>query len=112
MAVLTPQSVVDAGTKPNYSLDTAGLSNTAAIGNGHNSFVIVKNADSSSHTATVTVYITTDYGVAVPNRVVTVASSTGEVWIPLRKSYDDGTGYATITLDAATSVSMALVVVS
>lgn len=107
MAALTTQLVVDAGTKPTFSAATT--TDTTTIGNGTNTFVVYKNADTSSHTLTITVAGTTSYGVAMPQKTVTIPANTGEVWVPLRKAYDDGTGIAHLGLDAATSVTVAVV---
>jgi hypothetical protein len=109
MAALSTQNIVDAGTAPTFGA-AAATSNTAEIGNGRNTFYVVKNGDASPITATVTVPGTTDYGQATPDPVITVAAG-GERWIPLRKAYDpaDGTGRATIVLSATTSVTHAVV---
>lgn len=107
MAALTTQMIVDAGTKPTFS--SASTADTAVIGNGTNTFVVYKNADTSSHTLTITVTGNTSYGVALPQKTVTLAANTGEVWVPLRKAYDDGTGVAHLGLDAATSITVAVV---
>jgi hypothetical protein len=107
MAALTVQNIVDAGTKPTFS--AASTADTAVIGNGSNTFVVYKNADTSAHTLTITVAGNTSYGVANPQKTVTIGANTGEVWVPLRKAYDDGTGKALLGLDAATSVTVAVV---
>lgn len=112
MAVLTTQHIVDAGTKPNFALDTVGVSNTAEIGNGRNTFLVVKNASGASITVTVVVPGNVDYGQATPDPVFTVAATTGEAWIPLRQAFYDpnaGVGRATVTVSLATSVTAAVV---
>lgn len=109
MAALSTQLIVDAGTAPTFGA-AAATSNTAEVGNGRNTFYVVKNGDASSHTVTITVPGTTDYGQNTPDPVITVGAG-AEKWIPLRKAYDaaDGTGRATVVLDATTSITHAVV---
>jgi hypothetical protein len=109
MAALSTQNIVDAGTAPNFAA-AAATSNTAEIGNGKNTFYVVKNGGGAPITATVTVPGNTDYGQPTPDPEITVAAA-GEAWIPLRKAYDpaDGTGRATIVLSATTSVTHGVV---
>lgn len=109
MAALTTQNIVDAGTAPTFAA-AAATSNTAEVGNGKNTFYVVKNGDASGHTVTISVPGNTDYGQPTPDPVIAVGAG-AEVWIPLRKAYDqlDGTGSATITLDATTSITHAVV---
>jgi hypothetical protein len=110
MAALSTFSLVNAGTAPTFA--AASTSDTAQVGNGGNIFVVYKNTDSSSKTVTVTVAGNNEYGQPNPDPAYTVAATTGEVWIPLRKAYDDGTGRATLTLSNATGVTVAVVKVS
>ena len=107
MAALTVQNIVNAGTKPTFS--AASTSDTATIGSGYDTFVVYKNAAGSPVTLTVVVPGTTPVGDTPAQHVLTLPATTGELWIPLRKYYDDGTGNATITLSSATSVTSALV---
>ncbi|MEU6674759.1 hypothetical protein [Streptomyces sp. NPDC046925] len=97
MAALVTQNIVDAGTAPTTVNSSA--SDTAEIGNGHNTFVLYKNTGGSPAVVTVTVLGNTSYGQANPDPQITVPATTGEKWIPLRKEYDggDGTGRATLT---------------
>ena len=106
MAALTLQHITDAGTKPTFG--AASTSDTAQIGSGLNTFLVYKNGSASPVDITVVAPGNTEYGVAMPDKVVSVAAS-GEAWIPLRKDYDDATGLATITMADATSVTVALV---
>ncbi|WIC88884.1 hypothetical protein SEA_SHAGRAT_15 [Rhodococcus phage Shagrat] len=106
MAALTLQHISDAGTKPTFG--AASVSDTALIGNGLNTFLVYKNGSGSPVDVTVVAPGDTDYGVALPDKVVTVAAA-GEAWIPLRKSYDDASGSATVTMADATGVTVALV---
>lgn len=96
MAALAIQTLVDAGT--DYTLGAAGAADTATIGTGHDSFVVVVNGDGvNAKTVTIPSHYILDNGDVGPSHVVTVpASSTRR--IPLRKSYDDGTGSATINI--------------
>lgn len=111
MTALTVYNVVDAGTAPTFVAAAAGQ--TIDVGTGHNTFLVVKNADATPHNVTLAAHGTTDYGDALPDHVV-AAPNGGEVWIPIRKSYDpgDGTSAAAITYAATTSMTVAAVRVS
>lgn len=106
MAVLPVRNLVDAGTRP--TLVAATTSDTAKIGNGKANFAVYLNSSGASVTLTVLGQGTTEYGKDLPDNVITIAAG-AEVWIPLRSDYSDGTGYATITLSLATSVTAAVV---
>jgi hypothetical protein len=97
MAALTTQNIVNAGTAPTFGNSSA--SDTAEVGNGQNTFIVYKNTGGSPAVVTITVAGNTAYGQPNPDPAITVAATTGEMWIPLRKEYDaaDGTGRATIT---------------
>lgn len=114
MAALTIQYVLDAGTEPTFSAAT--VSDTATIGGlGHVTWVEYKNTDTNVKTLTIPSHYVLDNGDAAPAHVVTLAATSGKVRIPLRKSYDDGTGFATINITGtglATGVTSALVQVS
>ncbi|MFE7797061.1 hypothetical protein [Nocardia sp. NPDC057440] len=110
MAALSTFSLTNAGTAPTFAAATT--SDTAQVGNGGNVFVVYKNTDASPKTVTVTVAGSTDYGQPNPDPQYTVAATTGEVWIPMRKEYNDGTGRAALTLSNATGVTVAVVKVS
>lgn len=98
MAALVTQNMTDVGFYPTFA--DATVSDTAEIGSGLNTFLIVKNVDDTDpHTATVVVHGKTFFNVDNPDNAVTVAKET-EKWIPLRKAYGDATGRATITLPA------------
>lgn len=112
MAALTTFNLVDAGTKPTFV--AAALTDTAEIGNGYNTFVVYKNTDSNIKTVTITAPGLNDYGQPNPDPAISVAITTGEVWIPLRKAYDpaDGLGRATLTVSGTggvTGVTVAVV---
>lgn len=111
MATLTVQPMVDAGTKPNMALDTpATTNNRADVGSGVNTFLRVTNAAGSTVLLTMLGSGNTSYGVAKPANAITIAATTGEAWIPLRKEYDQGDGLgANFSLASTTSVSVALI---
>lgn len=108
MAALSVQNITDAGTKPTFA--TATASDTAPIGSGHNTFVVYRNSGSQT-TITVVVPGNTSYGAANPDPAYTLAATTGELWIPLRKAYDPGDNgsRATLTQSAPTGVTVAVV---
>ncbi|MFE0101156.1 hypothetical protein [Streptomyces sp. NPDC059009] len=112
MAALTTQNIVAAGTKPTFS--AAALTDTAEVGNGHNTFIVYKNTDSNAKTITITVLGLTAYGEQQPDPALTLGATTGELWIPLRREYDqaDGLGRASITVSGTggvTGVTVAVV---
>lgn len=109
MAALAVQAVVDAGTKPTFAAISA--SDTLPIGTGHNTFAVYKNTAATIVTLTVVAPGNTGYGQPLPDPAIVVPITTGEVWVPLRKDYDDGTGYATITAAGTTLASCTVAVV-
>lgn len=110
MATFTVQSMVDAGTKPNMTLNTVTASDRFDVGSGTNTFVRYTNTSGSPVTVTVKGSGTTSYAVSKPDNVLTLAATTGELWIPLRKEYDQGDGLgAQITTSAQTNVQAALI---
>jgi hypothetical protein len=110
MAALTTQSLVDAGTAPTFG--AAAASDTAEVGNGHNTFYVVKNGGGAPINVTIAVPGNTSYGQATPDPVIAVPNG-GEKWIPLRREYANasvaGVGRCTITTSAQTSVTVAVV---
>lgn len=105
MAALTIQKAVDAGTVPSFVLNTVTLSDTAQVGNGHNTVLWYKNTDTNIKTLTIPSQFIMDNGSLGPNTVFTLAASTGQVVIPLRKSYDDGVNGATVNLTGTGGVT-------
>lgn len=98
MAALSTQNLVDAGTPPTFGAVAA--SDTAEVGNGRNTFYVIKNGDGvNAKTVTITVAGTNSYGQPNPDPAITVPAG-GERWIPLRKEYDkaDGTGRCDIAV--------------
>lgn len=111
MASLTVQPMVDAGTKPNMALDTlATTNNRVDVGSGTNTFLRVTNTSGSTVLFTLLGAGNTSYGVAKPSNAITIAITTGEAWVPLRKEYDQGDGLgANFSLATVTGIQAALV---
>lgn len=110
MAALTTQNIVNAGTAPTFG--AAAASDTAEVGSGTNTFVVYKNGHATlPRTVTIAVPGNTSYGQPTPDPAI-VVPAVGEVWIPLRKEYDAGTGTARATItasDAAADLTVAVV---
>ena len=71
--------------------------------------LVVKNADSAAHTVTLVTPQTVDGDLAVADRTVTVAAGKTE-FIPVTTTYrNPATGRATLTYDAVTSVTVAVI---
>lgn len=98
MAALTTFPLVDAGTAPSTASPSA--SDTAEVGNGHNTFLVYRNTGSSALVVTIVVPGNTSYGQLNPDPAITVPITTGEKWIPLRKEYDAGDGSGRVTITA------------
>lgn len=96
MAALTVNHLVAAGTKPTFQNSSA--SDTADYGNGKNTFLVYKNTGGSNSVLTFVVPGNNAYGVANPDPVITVLATSGEMWIPLYSSMDDGNGTSTVTV--------------
>lgn len=111
MAALTTHPVPLTGLQLDSQLVSATSGgDTARTGAG--CFLVVKNGDASSHTATLHVPATIDGDLTISSRAVPVAA--GKIqFIPLTDRYrDPATGLASITYDAVTSVSVAVIRVS
>lgn len=111
MAALATQVLVDAGTAPTLAVPNA--SDTAEVGNGINTFLVVRNSNAATRTVTITAPGNTTYGQPAPDPVLTIAALTGELWIPLRKAYQDdavaGVGRCTVTVSVAAGVTYGVV---
>jgi hypothetical protein len=97
MTAHATQFVVAEGTAPTFVAATAA--DTVEVGNGKNTFLVVKNSGAEG-TVTIPVPGNTSYGELNPSSVTTVAATTGEAWIPLRKEFQDstaGVGRAKVT---------------
>lgn len=105
MALISPFSPSATGTPPTYG--AAAAADTANVGAGL--WLIVKNGDVASKTATITTPATLATGDAYPDKVYTISAG-AEAWIPLLSDYRDPvTGTAAITWSATTSVTRAVV---
>jgi hypothetical protein len=104
MAALVTQNLVDAGTAPTLT-GAASTSDTAEVGNGHDTFLVVTNTDSADHVVKIVVPGNTSYGQANPDPAITVVATTGTAWIPLRREFLDaanaGVGRCTVNVFAA-----------
>ncbi len=100
----------DTGVVP--TLDPlADTSNTAPVGTGRDTFLVLRNNNASTRTVDIVVAGNTDYGKPLPDGQWTLAATTGEVWIPLRRAYVDPNvpGGCTFTVSATAGVSAAVV---
>lgn len=97
MSALTTKVLSDDGSAPTFV--EPGVSDTAQVGSGLNTFLIVKAA-SAAATVEITPPGKTSYGVALPKKTVAVAAD-GEAWLPLRREYADETGRATVKVTGA-----------
>ena len=105
MALITSYSPTVAGTAPTFSGAAAG--DTAECGEGM--VLIVKNTGASM-TTTVATPGNLPTGDVYPDKVYTVAATTGEQWIPLLNDYrDPATGFAALTYSTTTSVTRAVI---
>lgn len=105
MALITAFSPSIAGTAPTFN--AAAANDTAEVGAGL--YLIVRNDDASSKTATIATPGMLTTGDAYPDKVYTVAAG-AEAWIPLIADFRDQTdGLAHITWSATTSVTRAVV---
>lgn len=106
MAALTVRSILDAGTKP--ASQNSSASDSVDIGDGHNTFLRYVNTGGSDVVVTINVPGNTDYGQPNPDPAITVVATTGEVWIPIHKEYDDGNGANTATVTVASGSGVTL----
>lgn len=108
MAEISVQNISDSGAAPTFA--TAAASFTASVGNGHNTFLVVKNGGSVNTIVTISVPGTTSYGAENPDVSLTIAAS-AEKWLPLRKAYqgEDTPGVTAVGVSATDSVTCALV---
>jgi len=100
----------DTGALPVISA-LAATSNTAEVGSGINTFLVLRNTNASSRTVTMVVPGNTSYGVANPDPTYNLGANTGELWIPLRKAFLDPNdpGRCTFTVTDTAGVSAAVV---
>ena len=106
MALLSTQTIVNAGTAPTFA--AAAASDTVTYSTGL--FVVYKNTNAATRTITVVVPGNTLYDDAITDHALTIAATTGELWIPIRSlARDTTTGLVTITTSAQTNVTVAAV---
>lgn len=105
MAALAPQSLRNDGT---LNFVNASVSDTAAVGNGINSFLIYKNSTAAPVTVTVVVPGKSFLGADNPDNAVAVPAN-GIAFIPLRREYQGEDGRAVMTMASATGMTVALV---
>lgn len=104
MADLDAQRMTLSGLQPTYSSAAAG-GDTAPVGS--DVFIHVKNGDASAHTVTVATPGTVgDLAIADAAQAIDAGE---EAFIPMRATYRNAaTGRASITYDAVTSVTIAV----
>lgn len=114
MTALNASNLVAAGTAPTFVNSSA--SDTAPVGSGTDTFVVYRNTGGSSVDVVLVAPGNTSYGSANPDPTVTVAATTGEVWIPLRKEFIDpltpGRAKITVASGSGSTLKVAVVRVS
>jgi hypothetical protein len=110
MTALTLKHVLDAGTVP--ATQNSSASDTVDLGNGHNTFLVYTNTGGSPCSVVITPTVALDNGTLYPAKTWTVAATTGVQWIPIRKSYDDGSGNNTATVTCVSGSGATLQVVA
>lgn len=75
-------------------------------------FAVYRNTAAASRTITVDLVSIDTFGRTNTDLVYTLATSTGELWIPLHPSMSDSTGAITITCSSTTSVTVAHVAIA
>ena len=108
MAALVTQTLSNVGADLSYTLSNA--TDTAEIGNGHDTFVVFDNGTASPVTWTIAVPGNTFLGVAIADNAVSVPANSRK-YVPLRKEYFDDTqgGRAVITVTPGANVRVAVV---
>lgn len=111
MAALSTNVVPLTGLRFDDDYDPATLAGDDCDA-GRGVLLLVKNGDTVSHTVTLVTPGTVDGDLAVADRDVVVPNG-GDVAIPVTDRYlDRSTGRASITYDAVTSVTVAVIRVS
>lgn len=108
MAALVTQTLSNVGADLSYTLSAA--TDTADIGNGHDTFVVFDNGTASTVTWTINVPGSNFLGVANAENVVPVPANSRK-YVPLRKEYFDESqnGRAVITVTPGANVRVAVV---
>lgn len=107
MALLSVQRAAIGGQTITYAAASAGGD---TFKSDDRAMLLVKNGDTSSHTATVAVPGNTKFGQAEPDVAVTVAAGAEKAVGPFPVDLSDpADGLVHVTYDAVTSVTVALV---
>lgn len=102
MAEIAVFTVTVAGGAP--TLGNAASGDTAKVGPGY--VLYAKNSNGATRTITIAYPGNLPSGDAIPDKVYTLAATTGEQWIPLLAEYADPTsGQAAITWEATAGVT-------
>lgn len=106
MALITTHNMSAAGAYP--TMNAAAASDTAEVGT--HLFLLVENANAATRTVTLTTPGNLFTGDPVPDKVYTVAATTGRLMIPLLREYADAvTGTVAIVWEATAGVTRAVV---
>lgn len=106
MATLSAQVIAQTGTAITFAAAAGGGD---ACPTGSDVKLLIKNGDASSHTATLVTPGTVDGDLAIADRAVVVAAG-ATVAVPVTDRYrDPTTGLASITYDAVTSMTVAVI---
>lgn len=106
MALITTFNMTPAGTAP--TMGAAAASDTAEVGS--HLFLLVENTNGATRTVTLTTPGSLYTGDAVPDKVYTVAITTGRLMIPLLPQYADPvTNTVAIAWEATAGVTRAVV---
>lgn len=102
MTVIATQSIALAGS----ALTLTSAASSQQVKAGDSTVLEVRNGDSSSHTVTLTTP-GTEAGLAIADRVVTVANATTQLIRLTKDLYGDSDGLVTLTWSATTSMTFA-----
>ncbi|GAA0347880.1 hypothetical protein NE235_10705 [Actinoallomurus spadix] len=106
MANIPTQVIAQPGTAITFTAAAGGGDHCAT---GSDVKLLVKNGDASSHTVTLATPGTVDGDLAIADRAVTVAAG-ATVCVPVTDRYrDPSTGLASLTYDAVTAVTVAVI---
>jgi hypothetical protein len=107
MALISTFTPTTVGTAPTFAAAAAG--DTARP--GKHALLVVKNTNAATRDITLKYPGTLPSGDAIPDKVYTIAATTGELWIPLLPEYADPatSGQVVITWSATTNVTRAVI---
>ncbi|NIU01084.1 MAG: hypothetical protein GWN01_09210 [Nitrosopumilaceae archaeon] len=111
MADLTVQEISQTGLNPSFAAAAAGGDSYL---NDDRTFFVIKNADASSHTVTLTAQRTTfeitGFGTVTFSDIVVAVPASEERWIKAPPAvYNDGNGKVQATYDAVTSITVGVI---